>query len=157
MRSSHSARSVTTGIDCPMPNVFIAVNEHLSFAIPKPTTPHTANMVAALSVRKELKAFIKGIPAGKLKNFPDSPRTIHHDDNFRLDMQKVHSPTLTDLFRFTYGLVTRSTTTEVIISRSKPTAGLKSNTSLKSHRGPWPAQYSPRTGNRLRRTSERSF
>ena len=64
------------------------------------TTLHIANMVAALSIQKELKAFIKSIPSSKLRNLSDERGTIYDDENFRLDMQGVRSLSLTSRFRF---------------------------------------------------------
>jgi len=43
----------------------------------------------APSLKKALRAFIDEIPAAKLENFPGNPRTLHKDDNFRLDLQGV--------------------------------------------------------------------
>jgi len=41
----------------------------------------------APSLKKALSAFIDEIPAAKLENFPSTPGTLYHDDNFRLDLQ----------------------------------------------------------------------
>ncbi|KAI0273198.1 hypothetical protein BGY98DRAFT_936358 [Russula aff. rugulosa BPL654] len=41
----------------------------------------------APSLKKALKAFIEGIPASKLDNFPAAPGTLYNDDDFRLDLQ----------------------------------------------------------------------
>ena len=43
----------------------------------------------APSLKKALKAFIEGIPANKLENFPAAPGTLFTDDDFRLDLQGV--------------------------------------------------------------------
>ncbi len=43
----------------------------------------------APNVPKALKAFIDDIPEAKLRGLPNSGGNIHHDDNFRLDMQGV--------------------------------------------------------------------
>ena len=37
--------------------------------------------------RKAYDDFIDSLPPWKLDELPDTPRTLHHDDNFRLDFQ----------------------------------------------------------------------
>lgn len=41
---------------------------------------------------KALQAFINGIPDAKLTGISQSPGTIYHDTDFRLDMQGVSTP-----------------------------------------------------------------
>jgi hypothetical protein len=43
----------------------------------------------APNVKKALNAFIDNIPDDKLTGFPSQSKSIHKDDNFRLDMQGV--------------------------------------------------------------------
>lgn len=38
---------------------------------------------------KAFKEFLESIPLSKLTGLPDTPSTIHSDDNYRLDMQGV--------------------------------------------------------------------